>query len=83
MIIVHRLRGEEVFLNADLVESIEETPDTVITMVDGRRLVVADTPEEIAERIVRYRGAILASAEQIRTDGRPALVMLDGGDGSS
>ena len=80
MIIVHRLRGEEVFLNADLIESIEETPDTVITLVDGRRLVVSDEPEEIAGRIVRYRGAILASAEQIRSGSRPSLVMLKGGD---
>lgn len=80
MIIVHRLRGEEVFLNADLIESIEETPDTVITVIDGRRIVVSDEPEDIAGRIVRYRGGILASAEQIRSGSRPSLVMLKGGD---
>lgn len=36
MILVHRLKGDRLFLNADLVESIEETPDTVVTLVDGR-----------------------------------------------
>ena len=79
MIVVHPLRGEEVFLNADLIESIEETPETVITLVDGRRIAVSDAPEDIAERVVRYRGAILASAEQIRGGSRPSLVLREGG----
>ena len=42
MIAVHRLRGEPMFLNADLLETIEATPDTVLTLVDGRRIVVAE-----------------------------------------
>jgi len=80
MIVVHRLRGEEIFLNADLIESIESTPDTVVTLIDGRRIVVTDSPELIAERIVAYRGAILASAEELRSGAQPSLVMLEGGD---
>jgi len=66
MIAVHRLRGEPMFLNADLVESIEATPDTVLTLVDGRRIVVADTPEEVADRIVEFRASILVSAAELR-----------------
>ena len=66
MIAVHRLRGEPMFLNADLVESIEATPDTVLTLVDGRRIVVADSPDEIAERIVEFRASILVSAAELR-----------------
>lgn len=54
------------FLNADLLESIESTPDTVITLVDGRRIVVADSPDEIAERIVEFRASILVSAAELR-----------------
>jgi flagellar protein FlbD len=54
------------FLNADLVESIEATPDTVLTLVDGRRIVVADSPDEIAERIVEFRASILVSAAELR-----------------
>lgn len=54
------------FLNADLVESIEATPDTVLTLVDGRRIVVADTPEEVADRIVEFRASILVSAAELR-----------------
>jgi flagellar protein FlbD len=66
MIAVHRLRGEPMFLNADLLESIEATPDTVITLVDGRRIVVADSPEDIAERIVEFRASVLVSAAELR-----------------
>lgn len=66
MIAVHRLRGEPMFLNADLVESIEANPDTVVTLVDGRRIVVADTPEEVAERIIEFRASILVGAAELR-----------------
>lgn len=66
MIAVHRLRGEPMFLNADLVESIEANPDTVLTLVDGRRIVVADSPEEVADRIVEFRASVLVSAAELR-----------------
>ena len=67
MIVLHRLKGEDFFLNADLVESVEEMPDTVVTLVDGRRIVVSDTADVIAQRIVEYRASILVSASQMRT----------------
>ena len=79
MILVHRLRGEPFFLNADLIQSIEATPDTVITLVDSRRIVVADPPEDLVERIRQYRGSLLATAEQILGGDPPSLTLLDGG----
>lgn len=81
MIVVHRLKGEPFFLNADLIESVEGTHDTVITLVDSRRLVVADTPEEIVERIRLYRGSLLASADEILSGkSSPHLTLLPGGE---
>jgi flagellar protein FlbD len=59
------------FLNADLLESIEATPDTVLTLVDGRRIVVADSPDEIADRIIEFRASIIASAAQLRGAATP------------
>ena len=67
MIVLHRLKGEDFFLNADLVESVEEMPDTVVTLVDGRRIVVSDTADVIAKRIVEYRASILVSASEMRS----------------
>jgi len=66
MIVVHRLKGERMFLNADLVESVEETPDTILTLVDGRRIVVSDRADEIAARILEFRASILVSASEMR-----------------
>ena len=76
MIVLHRLKGEQMFLNADLIESIEATPDTVIGLVDGRRVVVADTPEEVMERIVEFRASILCVAERLRADQPGNVVRL-------
>jgi len=59
MIWVTRLRGQALVINADLIECIEHTPDTVITMIDGRKYMVEESPEEIVSRTVRYRGAVL------------------------
>ena len=75
MIAVHRLRGEPMFLNADLIESIEATPDTVFTLVDGRRIVVADTPEEVADRIVEFRASVLVSAAEMRGASTPVATI--------
>lgn len=80
MILVHRLKGEPMFLNADLIESIEARPDTVVTLVDGRKTVVAETPEEVVDRIRLFRAAVLAAVEDMRGQGTPpgnsSLVLL-------
>ena len=79
MILVHRLRGEPMFLNEDLIESIESTPDTVVTLVDGRKLVLADTPDDLVEQARRYRASVLVAVEELRQ--RPELRVLPGGAG--
>lgn len=74
MILVHRLRGEAVWLNPDLIESVESTPDTVITLVDGRRAVVSDTVDEVVERLMTFRASVLITADDLRQAGpAPAL----------
>lgn len=70
MVLVHRLKGEAVFLNADMIESIEARPDTVVVLVDGRSFVLSDAPEEIVERIRQFRASVLVAADELR-DGGP------------
>jgi flagellar protein FlbD len=67
LILVHRLRGEPMFINEDLIESIEATPDTVLTLVDGRKIVVADAPQLVVDRARSYRASVLAATEELRT----------------
>ena len=53
-----RLNGHPVMLNSDLIEQIEETPDTVVTLTSGNRLVVKDRMLEIQEKIVHFKRKI-------------------------
>ena len=59
MIWVTRLNGTEMVVNADLLESIESTPDTVLTLVDGKRYVIRESAAEVIERVRRFRASIL------------------------
>lgn len=55
MIYVTRLNGKVFALNPDLIELMEETPDTVITLTGGNKYVVSDPIEILIERIVEFR----------------------------
>ncbi|GBF11608.1 flagellar FlbD family protein [Tepidibacillus infernus] len=50
MIIVNRLDGSEFVINALLIESVERTPDTIITLTTGKKLIVSQSVEEIIQR---------------------------------
>ena len=58
MIYVTRLDGSQFVVNADLIETIEHTADTVVTLLDGKKLVVATPVHEVVERVLAYRQAI-------------------------
>lgn len=65
MITVTRRNGTAFALNPDLIERVEATPDTVITLVSGTKYVVAETVERIVEEVCSFRAAVLlASAPQ-------------------
>jgi flagellar protein FlbD len=68
MIPVTRFNGSEFFINAVLVESVEATPDTLITLVNGKKLVVKEPVEVILERIETYHrkvGLVAIQAKQL------------------
>lgn len=58
MIYVTRLNNEEFIVNAELIEFIERTPDTVISLTTGKKIVVKETPEEIIQRVIEYKQKI-------------------------
>lgn len=61
MIHVTRLNNASLVLNADLIEHIETTPDTVVSMTTGQKYVVKESAEEIVERVVEFRRRITAA----------------------
>jgi flagellar protein FlbD len=58
MIYVTRLDGSHLVVNADLIETIEHTADTVISLIDGKKLVVATPVNEVVDSVLAYRQAI-------------------------
>ena len=60
MIIVTRLNGKEFVLNAELIRSVEEMPDTTITLMEDKKYIVKESAQEVVKRAVDY-------GRQIRT----------------
>lgn len=58
MIEVTRLRGAKIIINAELIECIEETPDTVITLTSGKKFVVSESGKEIVDLVINYKRKI-------------------------
>lgn len=58
MIKVTRLNGKEFVVNAELIEFVESTPDTVITLVSGKKIIVRECVDDVIDRVVRYKGNI-------------------------
>ncbi len=55
MIRVSRLNTEKFFVNSDLIEFVEETPNTVISMASGRKIVVSETADEVKRLIIEFK----------------------------
>ena len=62
MIKLTRMSREPLVLNADLIEYMEATPDTVITMTTGEKLRVSETADEVIARVIEFRRSILAGS---------------------
>ncbi len=60
MIRVTRRNGPSIALNPDLIERIDTTPETVITLVDGAEYVVRETVDEVIARVREAKAAIIA-----------------------
>ena len=58
LIEVTRLKGSKITLNAELIELVEETPDTVITLTSGRKYVVSEDAKVIRELVISYKRSI-------------------------
>ena len=64
MIEVTRLNGNPMVLNSDLIKSAEASPDTMLTLVNGEKLIVREACDEVIERVLAYRAQLLARVAQ-------------------
>ena len=72
MILLTRLNGSTFAVNPDLVERIQESPDTTIVLVDGTTFIVTESVDDIIEEIAEYRARVIAHGQE-----QPDLVQAD------
>ncbi len=65
MIILTRLHGASVAVNCDLIERVEATPDTVLTLVDGSRYVVRESVAEVVDKVRAFRASVVVLAGRL------------------
>jgi len=58
MIFVTRLNGSEIAVNTELLATVEATPDTLLILVNGTKILVKESVEEVVERITAYRRSV-------------------------
>jgi len=72
MIRLTRLNHVPLVLNSDLIEHIEVTPDTVISLVNGQKIMVLETADEVVKKIIDFRRSILKGLQE-PCPGSPAV----------
>jgi flagellar protein FlbD len=60
MIELTRLNGTPIVLNSDLIKTAEASPDTMLTLINGEKLIVREPCGEVTERVLAYRARLLA-----------------------
>ena len=60
MIELTKLNGQKVLVNCDLIELVEETPDTVVSITTGRKIIVKESRQEVKNLVKSYRKDIFA-----------------------
>jgi len=62
VILLKRLNGHKLVVNAELIKTVEATPDTTLTLINGDRMMVGESVEEVVRRAVEYGRQLRAFA---------------------
>ena len=68
MIQTTRLNGSSIYLNPEIIETIEKTPDTIITLTSGKKYVVKENIEELIKRFIKYQQFVRRPFDQKAAD---------------
>lgn len=60
MIEVTKMNGQKVLINPDLMEMVEETPDTVVTLTTGRKIIIKESRQDLKNLVKSYRKDVFA-----------------------
>ncbi|MEU4687251.1 flagellar FlbD family protein [Actinoplanes sp. NPDC023714] len=68
VILVTRINGSVFALNPDLVERVDCTPDTVVTLVDGTKYIISESVPEFIDSVRHYRASLIAQASRMEPE---------------
>lgn len=80
VILVTRINGAVFALNPDMVERADCTPDTVVTLVDGTKYVIAESVPEFIDSVRHYRASLIAQASRLEAEPTAPFVSSDDDD---
>jgi len=69
MIRLTRLNHVPMIVNSDLIETVDITPDTVIGLTNGQKFMVLETADEVIEKVIQFRKAILGDGCPLKREG--------------
>ena len=69
MIKVTRINDSEIVINSDLIEFIESSPDTIISLTDGKKIIVRESTDDVIQKIIVFRRTIKGFDNSSQTDG--------------
>jgi flagellar protein FlbD len=61
VILLTQLNGDQVYVNANLIETVEGKPDTVISLTNAKKLMVRESPEQVVGEFIKFAGRISVS----------------------
>lgn len=68
MIVLTRLNGPPLAINCDLIERVEATPDTVVTLVEGTKYVVQESVDQVIERVREFRASVVVMSQRLEQE---------------
>ncbi|HZS72153.1 MAG TPA: flagellar FlbD family protein [Candidatus Acidoferrum sp.] len=78
MIQLTRLNNQPLMVNCDLIKFVERSPDTVLTLVTGEKIVVRESTDEVLQRVVQFRRSLLSglTLQSLESSGAGSLLAL-------
>ena len=79
MIELTRLNGNSIVLNSDLIKSAESSPDTMLTLINGEKIMVRESCQQVIEKVMAWRAGLLAEVAKLAPSALVLLATSSGG----
>ena len=68
MIRITRFDGTQVVVNSDIIQTVEETPDTIVTLTTGDKMMIKETVDEVIQGVIEYKRSVFAGGLKLLRD---------------